>query len=777
MSIPTFAETHNLVAFLETPAESAGFEKIIDFLKSKPIHYALTVNPTIYVSYVKQFWATAKVKMVNDKEQIQALVDKTKVIITEDSIRSDLRFDDAEGTACLLNEEIFEGLARKSAKTTTWNELSSTMASVIICLADNQKFNFSKYIFDNMVKSLEGGVKFYLFLRFLQVFLDKQVEGISRHEEMYIISSHTKTIFSNMRRIGACFSERKEKEVSHDELEDEDHDLTPSNDPLPSSEDSSILNELMVFCTSLQEQRKSISRGLRRLKKIGSGRRVKSPMEKDSLGAQEDASKQGRMIEKIDQNAVIALDDETYRMTNDDEMFGVDDLAGEEVVMETTTGVKDSDAPITDVTEDEVTMAQALAKLKSTKPKVVGKGKCKIIEPEVPIKKKDQIRIDKEYARKLEAEEQVATRLLAERLQAREREEFFKVQKERLSPTIIDYKIHKEEKKNYFKIIRGDGNSQVYQTFEKMFKNFNREDLEVMWAIVKDRFKKKKPVDDKDNLLFRTLKTMFEHHVEDTIWKYQQRLAKVKNWKPFESCGVYCITMQSTIYYLLVEKAKDSKNYSIKIHTEEAHWDPNIVTVRIPLLDGKVLRVLGEKLNEKIRQLKSAKAKDKKQREIVVVRDFPESPYRLAPSKLEEFLGQLKELQDKDDILIYSKTQEENVEHLTLVLEPIKKEKMFIKKISKIAKSLTILTQKCKTFDRGEKQELAFQTLKDKLCNAPVLAPPKGLEDFVRRWIELFSDYDCEIRYHPGKANVVADALSRKRRVKPKRFRAMNMIF
>ncbi|GKC27265.1 putative reverse transcriptase domain-containing protein [Tanacetum coccineum] len=218
---------------------------------------------------------------------------------------------------------------------------------------------------------------------------------------------------------------------------------------------------------------------------------------------------------------------------------------------------------------------------------------------------------------------------------------------------------------------------------------------------------------------------------------------------------------------------------------------------RIPLQDGKVLRVLGEKLEEKIRQLMSAKAKEKKQEEIVIVRDFPEvfpddlsrlppvweiefwielipgampvakSPYRLAPSELEELSGQLKELQDKG---YYCR---------------------FIENFSKIAKPFTVLTQKSKTFDWGEEQEKAFQTLKDKLCNAPVLALPDRPEDFVlkiheknytthdlelgaivftlkRRWIELFS-YDCEIRYHPSKANVVADALSRKERVKPKR--------
>ncbi|GKB59036.1 putative reverse transcriptase domain-containing protein [Tanacetum coccineum] len=364
---------------------------------------------------------------------------------------------------------------------------------------------------------------------------------------------------------------------------------------------------------------------------------------------------------------------------------------------------------------------------------------------------------------------------------------------------------------------------------------------------------------------------------------------------------------------------------------EEARQDPNIVTgmdwlynykaeivchekvVRIPLPDGKVLRVLGERPDEKVRFLMGVK----KQEEIVVVRDFLEvfpddlsglspireiefwielipeatpvakSPYRLAPSELEELSGQLKELQDKgfirpssspwgapvlfikkkdvsfrmcidyrelnklavknryslpkidnlfdqlqgsqffskidlrsgyhqlrvheddipkttfrtryghfeftvmpfgltnapaifmdlmnrvcrpyldkfvivfiDDILIYSKTQEEHfLGHVIngngIHVNPSKIKavknwkaprtpsevrlflgldgyyRRFIENFSKIAKSLTILTRKCKTFDWGEEQELKFQTLKDKLCNAPVLALPDRPKDFL----------------------------------------------
>ncbi|GKD21614.1 putative reverse transcriptase domain-containing protein [Tanacetum coccineum] len=186
----------------------------------------------------------------------------------------------------------------------------------------------------------------------------------------------------------------------------------------------------------------------------------------------------------------------------------------------------------------------------------------------------------------------------------------------------------------------------------------------------------------------------------------------------------------------------------------------------------------------------SAKAKEKKQEEIVVVRNFPEvfpavlsglppareikfrielipeaipvvkSPYRLAPSEMEELSGQLRELQDKgfirpssspwgapffghvinsDGIHVdpskimavknWEAPRTPSKVHLFLGL--LGYYRRFIENFSKIAKSLTILTKKCKTFDWGKEQELAFQSLKDKLCNAPVLALLDGPEDFV----------------------------------------------
>ncbi|GJT63951.1 hypothetical protein Tco_1015431 [Tanacetum coccineum] len=119
--------------------------------------------------------------------------------------------------------------------------------------------------------------------------------------------------------------------------------------------------------------------------------------------------------------------------------------------------------------------------------------------------------------------------------------------------TIVDWKIHKEGKKRYYQIVRADGKSQMYRVFSLMIESFRREDLEDLYKLVKAKYKSTRPVKDLDLVLWSDLKTMFEPHVEDKIWKLQQRY-KVLSWKLFDSCGVHCLSLQSGMIYMLVEK-------------------------------------------------------------------------------------------------------------------------------------------------------------------------------------------------------------------------------
>nr|GFC40376.1 hypothetical protein [Tanacetum cinerariifolium] len=180
------------------------------------------------------------------------------------------------------------------------------------------------------------------------------------------------------------------------------------------------------------------------------------------------------------------------------------------------------------------------------------KRKAKLIEEPVKLKKKDQILFDEEKDEAETAQESSSKRAGDELDQEISKKQKVKDDKESeehkkcleiipdngddvtidatpfssKSPTIVDYKIYKERKKNYFQIFKADGNSQMYLTFSKLLKNFDREDQEVLWRLVKDIFVKTKPLDDMDSFILYTLKTMFEHHVEDNVWKNQQGLTQ-----------------------------------------------------------------------------------------------------------------------------------------------------------------------------------------------------------------------------------------------------------
>ncbi|GJX39139.1 hypothetical protein Tco_0252442 [Tanacetum coccineum] len=106
-----FVDQHNMVAYLEKSEENVEFHQIVNFLFTCSINYALTVSPTIYASYIEQFWNTVTFKTVNSVKQIHAIVDDKVVVIYESSVRSDLLFNDEDGITCLTNDEIFENLA------------------------------------------------------------------------------------------------------------------------------------------------------------------------------------------------------------------------------------------------------------------------------------------------------------------------------------------------------------------------------------------------------------------------------------------------------------------------------------------------------------------------------------------------------------------------------------------------------------------------------------------------------------------------------------------
>ncbi|GJR77278.1 hypothetical protein Tco_0089643, partial [Tanacetum coccineum] len=287
MTTLQFADTHNLVAFLAKLVET-----------------------------------TVKVKTVNGEQQLQALVDGKKIVVTEASVRRDLQLDDEE-------------------------------------------------------------------------------EGMSSHKRIYVTPSHTKKIFANMRRQGKDFSGREtplfptmvvqaQEEMGEGSAMPTDPHHTPiinqpsSSQPqrkqksrrskrkdtkVPQPRDpTNVADEAVNEEPKVRKKGRPRTHKLRRLYKVDRSTRVVSSNEA-SLGDKEDASKQGRKIHDIDVDEDITLEN-----VHDAEMFDVNDLHGDEVFVEKEVPVKEvsvvGKVNTAIITKDEITLAQALAELKSVKPKV-----------------------------------------------------------------------------------------------------------------------------------------------------------------------------------------------------------------------------------------------------------------------------------------------------------------------------------------------------------------------------------------------------------------------
>ncbi|GJW68998.1 hypothetical protein Tco_0123422 [Tanacetum coccineum] len=204
-----FCDKHNMVAYLVKSKSSEGFDEIIDFLTSSHIYYALTENPIIFVSLIEQFWETAVLSTTEEGLQaISATIDGHEKLITEASLRRHLKLEDAEGISSLSNEEIFEQLAHMGylQEDSMGSNFIANIAIAIICLATSRRFNFSKFIFEAMVKNLDSPHKFLLYPRFIQLLLNKQQRLLLPHTRTYPTPTLTSKLFSNMRRASKGYS-------------------------------------------------------------------------------------------------------------------------------------------------------------------------------------------------------------------------------------------------------------------------------------------------------------------------------------------------------------------------------------------------------------------------------------------------------------------------------------------------------------------------------------------------------------------------------------------
>ncbi|GKE09670.1 hypothetical protein Tco_1413221, partial [Tanacetum coccineum] len=175
MAVLDSCPKHNMVAYLEKSEGNAEFHEIIDFLKRSSIHHALTVSPVVSTTFVEQFWTSAKSKTINNVRHITAKVAGKSVSISEASIRSDLLFDDADGIDSLPNQAIFDAIQLIGSKSTSWDQIPTNIATAVICLTSNQKYNFSKLIFDG-----------------------KQLDNVSVPLDHFLVNTLTSKVFSFM---------------------------------------------------------------------------------------------------------------------------------------------------------------------------------------------------------------------------------------------------------------------------------------------------------------------------------------------------------------------------------------------------------------------------------------------------------------------------------------------------------------------------------------------------------------------------------------------------
>nr|GEX81517.1 putative ribonuclease H-like domain-containing protein [Tanacetum cinerariifolium]GEX81863.1 putative ribonuclease H-like domain-containing protein [Tanacetum cinerariifolium] len=555
-----FCDYHNMIATLEKYEHNQDFHQIVDFVEVSHIRYALTYNPTVYVSHIRQFWSTARIETTEEGTKILATVDGKLRIVSESLIRRNLKLNDEAGIRQFsypwkyLIHTIMQCLSPKSIG---FNEFSSNIVTALVCLATNRVYNFSKMIFDGRIVPLFDSM------------LAPQGEGSRTPTKQY--TRRTKIAQSLVfppvadepaSPLGGVSQEqyRDDAPIKGKRLDEGEEAAKRVSDDteematiLTSMDATSILTSggVQVVSTAVEVTTVTVS--------IPTGSGVVSTASpiipttalifttttestpytrrkgKEKM-VESDTPKKKKLQEQIDVQVARELEEQMARE---------DQRMSKQIARDSKTLQR---KPRSKKQKKDYYMAvikgRADWKTKDFKGMSFEQIEAKFntvwkqIEDFIPMGSKEEakrlkrkgLRLKQKSAKKLKTSKEVPE-------EVKSSEEV------------------PEEKRSYWKITRLGGSSASYQFFVDMLKHFNREDLNQLWGLVKETLSIRPATSDKEKELWVELKRMFEPDVQDYLRTHTQNLMHAPvEWKLYDTCGVHHVSTKDQDIFMLIEK-------------------------------------------------------------------------------------------------------------------------------------------------------------------------------------------------------------------------------
>nr|GEW93644.1 hypothetical protein [Tanacetum cinerariifolium] len=612
-----FCDYHNMIAILEKYEQNTDFHPIVDFVEASHLKYALTINLTLYVSHIRQFWSTARIETTEERTKILATVDGKLRTVSESSIRRNLKLNDEAGISSLPDAELFENLILMgynispnqkftfqkgqfshqwkylihtimqclSPKSTGFNEFSSNIATALVCLATNRIYNFSKMIFDGMVRNVNNKVSKFLmqYTRRARIAMSSALPPVA--------DEHASPIGDDSQG-EACPTdsglEADQDRVNIPKTSALPSDSTPRVTSLAADEGSmqQKLDELTALYTSLQRQQSQmVSKfATQELEIINLKARVKLLEDREGgciAQSKDDALIKGKRIypytrrkgkekmvesatpkkkklqEQIDVQVARELEEEMERdvqrmneqITRDAEIARIH---AEEELQMMIDGLERNNETVAKYLQEyhqfatelpigrRIELISDLVKYQDNYAKV---HKFQA-QQRKPLTKKQQRefytsvlrnqagwkakhikgmtleeikeKFDLDSSKKLKTSEEVPEEKLKEMMELIPVEKVY-VEALQVKHPIIDWEVHTKGQRSYWKIIRLGGSSASYQFFVDLLKHFDREDLNQLWALVKESLSIRPATSDKEMELWVELKRLDEFPLPEQL--------------------------------------------------------------------------------------------------------------------------------------------------------------------------------------------------------------------------------------------------------------------